>query len=58
MLSAGMDKTETAAVYRRMRGDGVDGEAEGGSELVMVLVTPEKVRGLVYRTIILSVVVE
>ena len=42
MLSAGMDKRETANVYRRMRGEKVDGDAEG-SKLVMVLVTPEKV---------------
>lgn len=42
MLSAGMDKSETANVYRRMRGEKVEGDAEG-SRLVMVLVTPEKV---------------
>lgn len=39
MLSAGMDKKETADVYRRMRGEPV----KGGDKLVMVLVTPEKV---------------
>lgn len=39
MLSAGMDKKETADVYRRMRGELMD----GGDKLVMVLVTPEKV---------------
>lgn len=39
MLSAGMDKKETADVYRRMRGEVMD----GGDKLVMVLVTPEKV---------------
>lgn len=42
MLSAGMDKSETANVYQRMRGEKVEGDAEG-SRLVMVLVTPEKV---------------
>lgn len=56
MLSAGMDKRETNDVYRRMRGDDATddrqsgGEGAGGRagkgkgpELVMVLVTPEKV---------------
>lgn len=42
MLSAGMDKTETASVYRRMRAGGAQEDAEG-AKLVMVLVTPEKV---------------
>lgn len=42
MLSAGMDKRETADVYRRMRGEPVEGDGNG-ARLVMVLVTPEKV---------------
>ena len=42
MLSAGMDKKETADVYRKMRGEPVEGDVEG-TKLVMVLVTPEKV---------------
>lgn len=42
MLSAGMDKRETADVYRRMRGEPVEGDGDG-TRLVMVLVTPEKV---------------
>lgn len=42
MLSAGMDKKETADVYRKMRGEPVEGGSKG-AKLVMVLVTPEKV---------------
>lgn len=42
MLSAGMDKRETANVYRRMRGETVEGDPRN-ARLVMVLVTPEKV---------------
>lgn len=43
MLSAGMDKRETANVYRRMRGEAVEGDPPTARGLVMVLVTPEKV---------------
>lgn len=42
MLSAGMDKKATTNVYRRMRGERVDGD-DPNHRLVMVLVTPEKV---------------
>lgn len=41
-LSAGMGKKETADVYKRMRGDAVEGKF-AKTRLVMVLVTPEKV---------------
>lgn len=42
MLSAGMDKGETADVYRRMRGDTTEG-SPSENRLAMVLATPEKV---------------